>query len=206
MVKLTLSKSVEGLSKERPQPNIFNPYIIGSVLGQFAIHIVTLIYISNYVQRIEPRSDTVDLEGDFEPSLLNSAIYLLQLIQQISTFAINYQGRPFREGIRENRGMYWGLILVSAVAFSCSTEFIPELNEKLKLVPFTTGFKLTMTMVMIVDYIGCYIIEFVLKAAFSDFRPKDIAIRRPDQIEAEEGRKAREREVEVEKLLKQQQQ
>lgn len=206
MAKLTLSKSVEGLSKERPQPNIFNPYIIGSVLGQFAIHIVTLIYISNYVQRIEPRSDTVDLEGDFEPSLLNSAIYLLQLIQQISTFAINYQGRPFREGIRENRGMYWGLILVSAVAFSCSTEFIPELNEKLKLVPFTTGFKLTMTMVMIVDYIGCYIIEFVLKAAFSDFRPKDIAIRRPDQIEVEESRKAREREVEVEKLLKQQQQ
>lgn len=197
---------MEGLSKERPQPNIFNPYIIGSVLGQFAIHIVTLIYISNYVQRIEPRSDTVDLEGDFEPSLLNSAIYLLQLIQQISTFAINYQGRPFREGIRENRSMYWGLILVSAVAFSCSTEFIPELNEKLKLVPFTTGFKLTMTMVMIVDYIGCYIIEFVLKAAFSDFRPKDIAIRRPDQLEVEESRKAREKEFEVEKLLKQQQQ
>lgn len=197
---------MEGLSKERPQPNIFNPYIIGSVLGQFAIHIVTLIYISNYVQRIEPRSDIVDLEGDFEPSLLNSAIYLLQLIQQISTFAINYQGRPFREGIRENRGMYWGLILVSAVAFSCSTEFIPELNEKLKLVPFTTGFKLTMTMVMIVDYIGCYIIEFVLKAAFSDFRPKDIAIRRPDQIRVEESRKARDREAELEKLLKQQQQ
>ena len=174
-------------------------------MGQFCIHIATLIYISNYVQRIEPRSDNVDLEGDFEPSLLNSAIYLLQLIQQISTFAINYQGRPFREGIRENRGMYWGLILVSAVAFSCSTEFIPELNEKLKLVPFTTGFKVTMTAVMIVDFIGCYIIEIVLKTAFSDFRPKDIAIRRPDQIEVEEGRKAREREAEVEKLLKEQQ-
>ena len=197
---------MEGLSKERPQPNIFNPYIIGSVLGQFAIHIVTLIYISNYVQKIEPRSDNVDLEGDFEPSLLNSAIYLLQLIQQISTFAINYQGRPFREGIRENRGMYWGLILVSGVAFSCSTEFIPELNEKLKLVPFTTGFKLTMTMVMIVDYIGCYIIELVLKAAFSDFRPKNIAIRRPDQLEAEETRRKRERAAQLEKLLKQQQQ
>lgn len=47
-------QSVEGLSKERPQPNIFNVYIIGSVLGQFAIHIVTLIYLSNYVYKIEP--------------------------------------------------------------------------------------------------------------------------------------------------------
>ena len=173
-------------------------------MGQFAIHIVTLIYISNYVQRTEPRKADVDLEGDFEPSLLNSAVYLLQLIQQISTFAINYQGRPFREGIRENRGMYWGLVLVSGVAFSCSTEFIPELNEKLRLVPFSNGFKATMTAVMIIDYIGCFIIEKVLKHLFSDFRPKDIALRRPDQTKAEDDRRAREKEAEMEKLLKEQ--
>lgn len=189
---------MEGLSKERPQPNIFNPYIIGSVLGQFAIHIVTLIYISKYVQRTEPRNENVDLEGEFEPSLLNSAIYLLQLIQQISTFAINYQGRPFREGIRENRGMYWGLLLVSGVAFSCSTEFIPEINERLKMVPFSTGFKVTMTVVMIADYVGCWVVENVLKRAFSDYRPKDIAVRRPDQLKAEEDRIAKEKWAELE--------
>jgi len=67
-------------------------YIVGSVLGQFAVHIVSLIYISNYVKSIEPHEKVVDLEKEFKPSLLNSAIYLLQLIQQISTFAINYQG------------------------------------------------------------------------------------------------------------------
>ena len=146
------------------------------------------------MQRTEPRKDKIDLEREFEPSLLNSAVYLLQLIQQISTFAINYQGRPFREGIRENRGMYWGLVLVSGVAFSCSTEFIPEINEKLKLVKFSDAFKFTMTTVMVLDYVGCYVIEKGLKWAFSDFRPKDIAIRRPDQIKAEEERKARELE------------
>lgn len=182
---------MEGLSKERPQPNIFNPYIIGSVLGQFAIHIITLIYISNYVKSNEPQSDNVDLEGEFQPSLLNSAIYLLQLIQQISTFAINYQGRPFREGISENRSMYWGLLGVSAIAFSCSTEFVPELNEKLKLVPFTSEFKFIMTSVMVVDYVGCYMVEVVLKYLHSDYRPKAIAERRPDQIRAEESRKAK---------------
>lgn len=198
MVYTKFPQSVEGLSKERPQPNIFNPYIIGSVLGQFAIHIVTLIYISNYVQRTEPRKENVDLEGEFEPSLLNSAVYLLQLIQQISTFAINYQGRPFREGIRENRGMYWGLLLVSGVAFSCSTEFIPEINEKLKMVPFSRGFKVTMTAVMIVDYVGCYLVENVLKRAFSDYRPKDIAVRRPDQLKAEEDRIAKEKWTQLE--------
>ena len=99
--------------------------------------------------------------------------------------------------------MYWGIILVSGVAFSCSTEFVPELNEKLRLVPFSSAFKLTMTTVMVLDYVGCWVIEKVLKQAFSDFRPKDIAIRRPDQIKAEEERLRQEEvaklEAEVEK-------
>lgn len=198
---------MEGLSKERPQPNIFNVYIIGSVLGQFAIHIATLIYLSNYVYSIEPyvyphditveihwqpcrRSNDIDLEGEFEPSLLNSAIYLLQLIQQISTFSINYQGRPFRESIRENKAMYWGLVAASGVAFSCATEFIPEMNEKLRLVPFSSEFKITLTVLMSFDYVGCWVIENVLKHFFSDFRPKDIASRREDQLQRESTRKS----------------
>jgi manganese-transporting P-type ATPase len=52
-LSISRARSVEGLSKERPQPNIFNFYIIGSILGQFAIHIVTLIYISRYVATFE---------------------------------------------------------------------------------------------------------------------------------------------------------
>jgi cation-transporting ATPase 13A1 len=88
--------------------------------------------------------------------------------------------------------MYWGIILVTGVAFSCSTEFVPELNEKLRLVKFSDAFKLTMTTVMILDYMGCWVIEFVLKRAFSDYRPKDIAVRRPDQLKVEEERNARE--------------
>jgi cation-transporting ATPase 13A1 len=144
------------------------------------------------VQRTEPREPNIDLEKEFEPSLLNSAVYLLQLIQQISTFAINYQGRPFRESIRENKGMYWGLVLVAGVAFSCATEFVPEINEKLKLVPFTYDFKVMITSIMALDYAACWVIEKGLKWAFSDYKPKDIAIRRPDQLKREEQRKIEE--------------
>lgn len=145
--------------------------------------------MSQYVQRTEPKEPKIDLEKEFEPSLLNSAIYLLQLIQQISTFSINYQGRPFRESIRENRAMFWGLVTVSGVAFSCATEFIPEINEKLKLVPFTHDFKVMITTVMLVDYIGCWVVEKGLKFFFSDYKPKDIAIRRADQNKREDARR-----------------
>lgn len=88
--------------------------------------------------------------------------------------------------------MYWGLVAASGVAFSCATEFIPELNEKMRLVPFSTEFKVTLTVLMVIDYAGCWIIENVLKNLFSDFRPKDIAARRPDQLQREMERKKQE--------------
>ncbi len=116
-------------------------------------------------------------------------MYLLQLIQQISTFAVNYQGRPFRESLSENRGMFWGIIGVTGIAFACSTEFLPELNEAMKLVPFSSEFKTTMTTVMIVDYVACYVIEVALKFLFSDLKARDIAERRPDQLAREKVRK-----------------
>lgn len=88
--------------------------------------------------------------------------------------------------------MYWGLVAASGVAFSCATEFIPEVNEKLRLVPFSTEFKLTLTVLMVFDYAGCWVIEKVLKHFFSDFRPKDLALRRPEQLQREKTRKAME--------------
>lgn len=91
--------------------------------------------------------------------------------------------------------MYWGIIGVTAVAFSCSTEFIPEINEQMKLVKFTDEFKFKMTCVMILDYAGCWVTEIVFKYLFSDLKARDIAIRRPDQIAREEKRKAEEQLV-----------
>lgn len=89
--------------------------------------------------------------------------------------------------------MYYGLLGVTAIAFSCSTELIPELNEQLKLVKFTDEFKIMLTCSMALDFVACWVIEKVLKRAFSDFRPKDIAKRRPEQDERERERNEEQR-------------
>ena len=82
---------------------------------------------------VNRRAEKVDLEKAFKPSLLNSAIYLVSLTQQVSTFALNYQGRPFREGITENPALYYGLLGVAAVAINGATDFVPEINKWLQL-------------------------------------------------------------------------
>jgi len=95
--------------------------------------------------------------------------------------------------------MYWGILMVTGVAFCASTEFVPELNEKLRLVPFDIDFKTRLTVTMVLDFCGCWVVEKGLKWRYSDYRPKDIAIRRPDQIKVEEARKEKERVEEEEK-------
>ncbi|KAI0794848.1 endoplasmic reticulum Ca-transporting P-type ATPase [Abortiporus biennis] len=168
---ISRAKPVEKLSRERPLGNIFNFYVLLSVLLQFALHIVTLVYITN-LSHIFEEQGVIDLEAKFEPNLLNTAIYLLGLSQQVSTFAINFQGRPFREGIRENSALYWGLVGASAVAFSGATDFIPELNRWLQIVEMQNSFKFKLTVTMIVDFVGCWVIEKSCKHLFATLKPK----------------------------------
>jgi cation-transporting ATPase 13A1 len=181
---ISRAKPVEKLSRERPLGNIFNLYVLLSILLQFALHIVSLIYITNLSHQYEPRTGPIDLEAKFEPNLLNTAIYLLGLSQQVSTFTINFQGRPFREGISENKTLYYGLLGASAVAFSGATDFMPEMNRWLQIVVMKDSFKLRLTLTMIIDFAGCWLIELICKHLFADLEPKDMITR---------GRERRER-------------
>ncbi|KAG7095136.1 hypothetical protein E1B28_005917 [Marasmius oreades] len=174
---ISRAKPVEKLSKERPLGNIFNFYVLLSVLLQFALHIVALVYITNLSELYDPRTGPIDLEAKFTPSLLNTAIYLLGLQQQVSTFAINFQGRPFREGIRENPALYWGLVGASAVAISGSTDFMPELNRWLQIVEMEDSFKIKLTLSMVIDFVGCWIIELGCKYLFANLEPKPMITR-----------------------------
>ncbi|KAH8096846.1 endoplasmic reticulum Ca-transporting P-type ATPase, partial [Cristinia sonorae] len=168
---ISRAKPVERLSRERPLGNIFNLYVLLSVLLQFSLHIASLLYITQLSHSYE-KQGVIDLEAKFEPNLLNTAIYLLGLSQQVSTFAINFQGRPFREGIRENAALWWGLVGASTVAFSGATDFFPELNRWLQIVEMEDLFKFKLTSVMAADFVGCWVIEVSCKYLFADLEPK----------------------------------
>lgn len=90
--------------------------------------------------------------------------------------------------------MFYGIVGVSGLSFVCALELIPEINTGMKLVAFSEEFKTKMTASMVLDYALCFVIEKVLKYYFSDFRPRDIAERRPEQLEREAKRKAIEAE------------
>ncbi|XBW37871.1 hypothetical protein QEN19_003446 [Hanseniaspora menglaensis] len=173
-LSISRGKPLEKLSRKRPQAGIFNWYIMGSILSQFAVHCGTLIYLVMEIYKLEPREPVTDLEKAFDPSLLNTGIFLIQLIQQVSTFYVNYQGEPFRENLRNNKGMFYGIVGVFALAFAGATEFIPELNEAIKFVPMEEEFKLKLSAVLLLDLGGTYVCEETFKYFFMDDQPKKI--------------------------------
>lgn len=96
--------------------------------------------------------------------------------------------------------MYWGLLIATGIAFSASTEFVPELNEYLQLTAFDADAKLHLTATMIADFAGCWLVEKILMLLFADYATKDIAQRRPDQLAAEQKRHEEERERKVREI------
>ncbi|KAJ1992196.1 putative cation-transporting ATPase 1, partial [Dimargaris cristalligena] len=166
----------EELSRKRPQANIFNPYIIISVMGQFAIHITALIYVTQNAKLFGENKE-VELDAEFEPSLLNTAVYLISLSMQISTFAINYQGFPFRESLQDNKVLYRGLLAVGGIAVLGATEMVSELNDLMKFVPLPPQFKPRLLLAMALDFGLAWLIELGCSYLFSDNRPKPIARR-----------------------------
>ncbi|KAJ2512004.1 putative cation-transporting ATPase 1 [Coemansia sp. RSA 1939] len=173
---LCISKAtpLERLSKERPQPHILTLYMLLTVLGQFAIHVAAMVFVTREVRKHESPTE-FEFDSTFEPTLLNTAMYLVQLMQQVSTFAVNYQGHPFREALKDNRFMYRGLVGVSAIAIICVTETIPELNEFLQLVPLPGSFRDLLCLTMALDFALAYLVEKGCSALLADYSAKPIA-------------------------------
>jgi len=157
-LSITSTKPLEQLSSKKPTTSLFSLYLFASIIGQFAIHITSLIYVVNeaynYQKGEKPKPDST-----FSPSLVNSAVFLIMTTMQVSTFATNYVGHPYMESLRDNKVLSRCLVGCLVVAFVAATELVPPFNEFFELVRFPAAFKAKLLMVMIGDFVGAFVVE-----------------------------------------------
>ncbi|XP_068228733.1 endoplasmic reticulum transmembrane helix translocase [Palaemon carinicauda] len=150
---ISRSKPLKILSKERPLPNIFNVYTIMTVLLQFAVHFTCLVFlVKNANEWSPPKDKFVDLEKEFEPSLLNSTVYVISMTLQISTFAINYRGHPFMESLTENKALLYSLLCSGGVVMALALGIIPEFAQQFEIVDFPPEYRTILVKVLVADF------------------------------------------------------
>jgi len=159
---ISRSKPLTTLSKQRPLPNIFNVYTIATVIGQFAVHLSCMIYLTKEAYKREPREDFPDLEKEFAPSLLNSTVYIISMFLQVSTFAINYRGHPFMESLTENRSLLYSLAGAGGFVVMLALGWLPEFSEQFSIIDFTDEYRSILLQVLAVDASAAYVIDRLL--------------------------------------------
>lgn len=158
---LTQSQPLREISRERPLTNIINPYIVVSVILQVCIHIGSFFVVISRIKAVEAPV----YSEKFAPSLMNSALFFLSTTQQISTFLVNYIGRPFRESLGENKKLLGCLVVLLFIIHQLIMGSSDELRTKMEVVDMGTV-KYFVYGVLVADVLLCYLIEKMCFYAF----------------------------------------
>ncbi|XP_068689455.1 endoplasmic reticulum transmembrane helix translocase-like [Montipora foliosa] len=169
---ISRSKPLSTLSKRRPLPNIFNVYTIVTVLCQFAVHFWALVYMVRHAKRLTAGTEAgyVDLDAKFQPTIVNSTVYIVSIAMQLATFAINYKGHPFMESLLDNRALLYSLLASGGFVLCMITGSVPEINEQFEIVSFPPKFRETFIQVLLADFAVVFVMDRILDFLFGSAR------------------------------------
>lgn len=164
---LSHAKPLDRLSAQRPYPNVFSPYLLLSILGQFAVHLTFLILsVRGALSHLPPDWKKPEPDTDFSPNIVNTVSYMANMMIQISTFAVNYVGHPFNTSIRENKGMWYSLMASVIFFVTIASDNMREFNTYLELVPLPETFRDRFLLMAFADFVLSYGVEHAMRFLF----------------------------------------
>ncbi|OEL17438.1 putative manganese-transporting ATPase PDR2 [Dichanthelium oligosanthes] len=164
------ARPLQMLSTERPHPNIFCAYVLLSILGQFAMHIFFLITAVNEASKHMPE-ECIEPDSDFHPNLVNTVSYMVNMMIQVATFAVNYMGHPFNQSISENKPFKYALYGAVAFFTVITSDMFRDLNDYMKLEPLPEGMRGKLMLWAMLMFCGCYGWERLLRWSFPGKMP-----------------------------------
>ncbi|KAG2668539.1 hypothetical protein I3843_15G159800 [Carya illinoinensis] len=153
------------LSAARPHPNIFCSYVFLSLMGQFAIHLFFLISSVNEAEKYMPE-ECIEPDSNFHPNLVNTVSYMVNMMLQVATFAVNYMGHPFNQSISENKPFLFALLGAVGFFTIITSDLFRDLNDWLKLVPLPVGLRNKLMVWAFLMFLCCYSWERILRWIF----------------------------------------
>ena len=111
----------------------------------------------------------LDLEKEFAPNLLNTVVYLMSMTLQVSTFLVNYRGRPFMESLAENRPLLYSIVISLTGLFALASNTMPrDIQEQFQIVPIPDDFVGKVVGALAADIVVAWLIDRVLMRLFGE--------------------------------------
>lgn len=132
-----------------------------TVTSQFAVHFASLLFLVQQAKsRSPPRPDTLpDAKAEFEPSLLNSTVYVISMWLQVCTFAVNYHGHPFMQSLATNKSLLYSIAGSLSVLLAIVSGLAPELAEQFSIVPFESDYQMIVLAVLFADFALAFVAD-----------------------------------------------
>lgn len=167
-VTISRAKPLPKLSAVTPLKSVFHPALFISIIGQFVLHLGTLYILVVECKKIMPADTRPEFMKEFKPSLLNSVVFLVSAVQQVSVFVVNLKGPPFMGGLVENSPLLWSLTFTFVGTFMCASEYIPQLNSWLQLESFpSTSFRNMVLLYLACDVVGAFLWDRLMLAIYA---------------------------------------
>ncbi|CAL9178618.1 unnamed protein product [Musa hybrid cultivar] len=164
------ARPLQTLSTARPHPNIFCAYVFLSLIGQFAMHLFFLITSVNEASKFMPE-ECIEPDSDFHPNLVNTVSYMVNMMIQVATFAVNYMGHPFNQSIPENKPFKYALFAAVGFFTVITSDLFRDLNDWLQLEPLPEGMRGKLMLWATLMFLGCFGWERLLRWAFPGRMP-----------------------------------
>ncbi len=158
---LSQAKPLQRISPIKPPCSVF-AYSVGlSILGQFAVHLLSLMAVLHLCERHITQDDfSLSPDGKFQPNVVNSAVFLLSALMQINNFVVNYRGHPYTQSITENVTLWRSIQALYAVLLVVAGGQLEPLNDLLQMAPFPSAeFQATMIAILVGNFAAAFAIE-----------------------------------------------
>ena len=160
-------KPLENLSGMKPLTSMFYQSLFVRLLLQFSVHLIIMVVAVRSAKMYLPPDYKVDLDGEFNPGIVNSVAFLVSNVQQVPVFVVNLHSRPFMNGLTENRPLLWSLVSTFILTFMFASESVPSLNKYFQLVPFPDeAFRNFILTILVADVILSLIFDRLMKLIF----------------------------------------
>ncbi len=112
-----------------------------------------------YIVRDGEAGEAMKVDGKFAPNIINTVVYLLNLVMQTNSFVVNYRGHPFMSSLSENKLLFRGVMTCYAIAIICVFDVFPPISDFLELVVIPDDLKYIVAATMAIDTLVALIVE-----------------------------------------------